>query len=131
MRRERWAPSFRHAAVALALVLPALEGCVRPRWAGAGPEPATLQVTNRGWADITVSVERGGARHRLGLAPALSDRTFRIPPEIAPPGETIALLADPVGSDAVYRSPSVQLESGLVLVWTLQDNLVQSSLRTR
>ncbi|MEZ4417758.1 MAG: hypothetical protein R3E10_18520 [Gemmatimonadota bacterium] len=123
-------PALCRALLALVLLLAGAEGCVRPRFGGS-PSAVVLEVSNKGWTDITVLVERGGVRHRLGLSSALSERRFRIPAEVAPAGETIALLADPVGSSEVYRSPSVRIEAGIVIVWTLQNNLAQSSLRTR
>ncbi len=106
-------------------------GCVTSAFGGQNREAATLEVSNKGWTDIAVFLERGGTRVRLGLSPALSDRRFRLSPEQAPPGETISFLADPVGSTDVYRSPSVRMHEGAVLLWTLQNNLAQSALRVR
>jgi len=130
---NRRRPGFHTARTlpALALLSALVLACASPFTEGSREESILLEVSNKGWADITVHVERGRTRHRLGLAPALSDRRFRIPREFVPPGETVTFLADPVGAAEVYRSPSIRLELGSVLVWTLQNNLPQSALRVR
>ena len=130
MNETRFNPRSLPGLATLGLLSALVLACASP-FSGGREESILLEVSNKGWTDITVHVERGGARHRLGLAPALADRRFRIPRELVPPGETVRLLADPVGAAEVYRSPSIRLEVGSVLVWTLQNNLPQSALRVR
>jgi hypothetical protein len=91
----------------------------------------TLRVDNRHWADMTISVVRGGARARLGQVSTNGDQTFRLPPGMDTPGVSVYFEADPVGSDQVYRSPLVALGPDEDYVWTLAVNLEHSTLVRR
>jgi len=91
----------------------------------------TLQVDNRHWMDMTISVVRGGARARLGQVSTNGSRTFRLPAGMDSPGVSVYFEADPVGSDQVYRSPLVALGPEEDYVWTLAVNLEHSTLVRR
>jgi len=96
-----------------------------------GREVTVLEVDNRHWADMTISVRRGSSVVRLGLVTSNSGARFNIPPEAAAAGMSVTFLADPVGSDAVYESPIVTLAEGDMYVWTLAVNLQHSTLVRR
>ncbi len=91
----------------------------------------TLRVDNRHWADMTISVVRGGAHARLGQVSTNRDQSFRLPPGMDAPGISVYFEADPVGSDQVYRSPLVALGPDDTYVWTLAVDLEHSTLVRR
>jgi hypothetical protein len=94
-------------------------------------EAVILEVDNRYWADMTISVRRGGSLVRLGLVTTNGQRRFSIPPEASAAGMSVTFIADPVGSRDVYESPLVTLQEGETYVWTLAVALEQSSLVRR
>ena len=109
----------------LALVL--VTGCAH---VGQGDEKdnATVHVLNHSQFDITILVNRGGRRQRLGLVPAASERTFTVTDEFDRGVGAVTLVADPVGTDRVYHSPRFRFTGGDEVFWTLMPNLEQSSL---
>ncbi len=96
-----------------------------------GGEPVVFEVENRHWADMTISVRRGGTRSRLGLVSTNQRRTFTLSAVVAPPGASVEFVADPVGSNDAYRSPVVSLMAGDHYIWTLAVDLVHSTLVRR
>jgi len=100
----------------------------RAQVAGA---PAVLEVENRHWTDMTISVRRGTRVVRLGLVTTNNSKRFRIPPEAGAAGMSVTFLADPVGSGTVYESPIVTLGAGEGYLWTLAVALEQSTLVRR
>ncbi len=96
-----------------------------------GASTVTLRVDNRHWADMTISVVRGGARARLGQVSTNGDQTFRLPRGMDAPGISIYFEADPVGSNQVYRSPLVAIGPDDAYVWTLAVTLEHSTLVRR
>jgi hypothetical protein len=94
-------------------------------------EAIVLEVDNRYWADMTISVRRGGSLVRLGLVTTNARRRFNIPPEASAAGMSISFVADPVGAREVYESPLVMPQEGETYVWTLATALAQSSLVRR
>jgi hypothetical protein len=90
-----------------------------------------LEVDNRYWADMTISIRRGGTVSRLGLVTTNGRRSFPIPSVLGAAGTSVVFLADPVGSGAVYESPIVSLGKGDRYVWTLAVRLEHSTLVRR
>jgi hypothetical protein len=64
------------------------------------PPETTVQVRNQKLVDMTVFAMNGGRRVRLGLVPAVSTRTFTLPPNLIFEMATLRFLADPIGSNA-------------------------------
>jgi len=129
---------MRRRAVAIPILGAALlaAGCAgaaraNPFDAHRTAQVTVLEVQNRHWADMTISVRRGSSVVRLGLVTSNGSRRFNIPPEASAPGMSVTFLADPVGSDAVYESPIVTLMDGDMYVWTLAVNLQHSTLVRR
>ena len=94
-------------------------------------EPTVLEVDNRHWADMTISVRRGGTALRLGLVTTNGRRSFEIPPAATAAGMSATFLADPVGSESIYESPMLTVLPGETYVWTLAVSLPQSTLVRR
>ncbi|HKJ01093.1 MAG TPA: hypothetical protein VJ997_01525 [Longimicrobiales bacterium] len=90
-----------------------------------------LEVENHHWADMTISVRRGGQFVRLGLVTTNSRQRFQIPATVGGPGISIQFIADPVGSGTVYESPTVALGRDESYVWTLAVNIEHSTLVRR
>jgi len=93
--------------------------------------PMALEVDNRHWADMTISIRRGGTVSRLGLVTTNGRRTFTIPSVVGAAGTSVVFLADPVGSGAVYESPTVSLGKGDRYLWRLAVRLEHSTLVRR
>jgi hypothetical protein len=116
------------------MLLPLAGAC-----AGSVPNPFSrerdrtvrLQVENRNWSDMTISVVRSGARARLGDVTASQTRTFTLPPDLASAGLGLAFEADPLGSARVHRSPQISVSGGETWVWILMPQIEQSSLYAR
>lgn len=94
-------------------------------------EPARVVVENRYWADMTIYVDRAGSRSRLGTVSTNQTRTFELSPVVAPPGASVAFVADPVGSADTYSSPRTPVGPGDRYRWTLAVELAHSTLVRR
>jgi len=120
--------------VAIAVLIASM-GCSSSRGSpfrrAATEGSTTVQVDNRYWSDMTISVVRGGSRVRLGQVSTNGSQRFVIPADIAAPGVSVYFEADPVGSNQVYRSPLVSLGVAESYVWTLAVNLEHSTLVRR
>lgn len=97
----------------------------------AQEDPMVLEVDNRHWADMTISIRRGGTVSRLGLVTTNARRSFTIPSVVGAAGTSVVFLADPVGSGSVFQSPVVSLAKGDRYVWTLAVQLEHSTLVRR
>ena len=113
-----------------------LVGCA----GGANPNPfradqraeqSVLEVDNRHWADMTISIRRGGQVIRLGQVTTNGRQRFQIPVVAGGAGYSVQFIADPVGSGDVYESPLVALGQGEHYVWTLAVAIEQSTLVRR
>ncbi|MFO8173324.1 MAG: hypothetical protein R6T96_03505 [Longimicrobiales bacterium] len=97
----------------------------------AQQDPIVLEVENRYWADMTISVRRGATVTRLGLVTTNGKRSFTIPGVVGAAGTSVVFMADPVGSDRPYESPVVPLARGDRYLWTLAVSLEHSTLVRR
>jgi hypothetical protein len=76
------------------------------------PPETTVEVRNQKLVDMTVYALNGGRRIRLGLVPAVSTRTFTVPPTFVFEMATLRFLADPVGSNAQQFSEELLVHPG-------------------
>jgi hypothetical protein len=83
------------------------------------PPETTVEVRNQKLVDMTVFALNGGRRIRLGLVPAVSTRTFTVPPNLIFEMATLRFLADPVGSNAQQVSEELLVHPGDQLTVTL------------
>ena len=90
--------------------------------------PASLQVENHNWLDVTIYVVHDGQRSRLGSATAAGTTAFTLQPTILGQLGTIQLIADPVGAPNGITSPTIVVKPGTRVVWMLQTDLSRSSL---
>jgi hypothetical protein len=81
--------------------------------------PATLQVENRGFADMVIYAVSGSQRFRLGLATGNSTKSFTIPNSIVRTGGPLRFLADPVGGTRTPVSDEMVVQPGDVVTLTI------------
>ena len=87
---------------------------------GAGEEaptpdggPATLEVQNRQFLDMTVYVVNGGLRQRLGVARGNSTTSLPIPERLIRGGASqLRFLCDPIGGQGLPVSEEIMVEPG-------------------
>ena len=125
MRAHAW------TGVVLTLLL-GIQGCTVPaERSGAGPtreSRVVVVVTNHNWADMAVYAARGGARFRLGTVSSMETERFYLPSHITSGAATgIRLLADPIGSAAVFSTQPISVSSGQWIEFTIQNAINLSS----
>ena len=91
----------------------------------------TLRVVNHSWLDVTVYLQQGTHRDRVGTATAASTTEFHVPLRRISEGADYRLLGDPIGSRQSVRSESLRAQDGDVVTWTLEDNLARSFVDVR
>jgi len=80
-----------------------------------GPDrgPATLEVENQNFLDMTVYVVDVGARQRLGVARGSSTTTLTIPARLIRGGASpLRFLADPIGQQGLPVTDEIVVEPG-------------------
>jgi hypothetical protein len=80
-----------------------------------GPErgPATLQVDNRNFLDMTVYVVDGAQRQRIGVARGSSTTSLTIPERLIRGGASpLRFLCDPIGGQGLPVSEEIIVEPG-------------------
>ncbi len=75
--------------------------------------PATLQVDNRNFLDMTVYVVDGGQRQRIGVARGSSTTSLTIPDRLIRGGASpLRFLCDPIGGQGLPVSEEIIVEPG-------------------
>ena len=75
--------------------------------------PATLQVENRRFSDMTVYVLEGAQRQRLGVARGLATTSFTIPDRLVRGGQApLRFFCDPIGGEGLPVSEEILVEPG-------------------
>ena len=105
---------------ALVLGVAALSACGgRSRTAQPEAEtPATLEVENRGFADMVIYAVTGSQRLRLGLATGNSTKSFPLPNSLVRAAGPIRFLADPIGGTRTPVSEERVVQPGDVVTLT-------------
>ena len=91
----------------------------------------TLRVVNHSWMDVTVYLQQGTRRDRIGTATATSTTEFHVPLRRISEGADYRLFGDPIGSRQSVRSEPLHAQDGDVVTWTLEDNLARSFVDVR
>jgi hypothetical protein len=91
----------------------------------------TLRVVNHSWLDITVYLQQGSHRDRIGTATAVSTTEFQVALREFAPGGDYRLFGNPIGSRQTVRSEPLRAQDGDVVTWTLEDNLSRSFVEVR
>lgn len=118
-------------AVPLALAVLAAGGCYA-RHAGGWTEPAPvyIDVYNHNSLDINVYTVHSGMRMRLGTVVAATAGHFKAASREFADG-SMQLYAAPIGANRGYLSETIYVQPGVVVTWTLEQSLPQSSLVVR
>lgn len=75
--------------------------------------PATIEVENRNFLDMTVYVVNGGVRQRLGVARGNSVATLPIPERLIRGRATpLRFLCDPIGGEGLPVTEEIIVEPG-------------------
>jgi hypothetical protein len=93
--------------------------------------PVTIQVVNRNWADMRVSIERDGLRALLGVVTTGSTSAFAAPLDFLTGGGSLRLIGDPIGSRLAFASEAFAAQPGQTVEWTIRVQPAQSSLVIR
>src|SRR5206468_6022317 len=91
----------------------------------------TLRIVNHSWLDVTVYVQQGTRRDRIGTAAATSTTEFHVALRRLSIGGDFRLFGDPIGSRQTVRSEPLHAQDGDVVTWTLEDNLERSFVDVR
>ncbi len=134
-------PKSRHRTGSLllgVLLVLLLSGCspgASSRLFGFGaraPREATrVEVVNDHFADVTVYAMARGARIRLGEVTGKNRETFSLSQAQLPPGSTLRLLVDPLGSGRTFLSDEVFPGRGAVVVLNVASVLQMSYVTLR
>lgn len=84
------------------------------------PQRTTLEVDNRGFADMTVYVIDGGQRVRLGVAPGNAKTELAMPAHLVTSSRSLRFLADPIGSSRQAVSQEIYVQPGDRVVLMIQ-----------
>jgi hypothetical protein len=75
--------------------------------------PATLQVENQGFLDMTVYVLEGASRQRLGVARGNATTQLTIPEHLVRGGAgTLKFFCDPIGGQGLPVSDEIVVDPG-------------------
>ena len=78
--------------------------------------PATLEVDNRNFLDMTVYVVDGGVRQRLGVASGNATTSLTIPERLIRGGAApLRFLCDPIGGQGLPVTEEIMVEPGDVV----------------
>jgi len=129
-------PRSAGAAILLVLAVGLAAGCATFRShpdqnAQAAAAPITLFVKNYNWSTIHVYVMGSGQTVSLGQITSMDTATFEVPRSALATGGMLRLIADPIGSTSAYISEPVIVAAGDQVVWTVQNQLSQSSVVVR
>jgi hypothetical protein len=80
----------------------------------AAPErgPATVEVENQAFSDITVYVIEGVQRQRLGVVSGNATTHLRIPERLLGRGSPLRFFADPIGGQGLPVTEEIMVEPG-------------------
>lgn len=93
--------------------------------------PVVVEVTNYNWSDVHAYVLVAGQRQSLGVITTGNTRTFELTHQIMTGHRGVAFLGLPIGSNLAYLSEELLVSPGDRVVWTLHNNLRQSTVSIR
>ena len=104
---------FRRLLLLLLLVVGACRSARDGEAPGPARGPATLEVENQNFLDMTVYVLERGARQRLGEARGNSTTSLTIPERLIRGGASpLRFLADPIGGEGLPVTEEIVVEPG-------------------
>src|SRR3989440_2643003 len=129
-------PMRSRGRTALVALLLAVSGCfifnrgkTHAQAPGAVPEgEIALSVTNHNYLDVVVYVLHDGQQTRVGTVTGSSSAVFFLPVRLLSMGHELQLLGDPIGSPDYARTPTLVIQPGQYIEWTLETDLRRSSV---
>jgi|SRR5690242_14692255 len=127
--------SLRLRAARIALLLGA-SGCFIFHRGKADPPPAldvpageiALNVTNHNYLDVVVYVLHDGQQTRVGMVTGSSSSLLFVPIRLLGLGHELQLYGRTIGSDSFTRTPTLIVQPGQYIEWTLETDLRRSSV---
>lgn len=119
------------SAVAVAVTVLATSACVTANTgadtvdapARGREAPGMINVANNHWSDIIVYAESGSNRVRLGRVGSMRTAKFPRPRAFVSNGQTVNLVARPLGAQTGYSTGPIPLHPGQDLQLNLENNL--------
>jgi hypothetical protein len=121
---------------ALAALLLGGSACFVFHRAKSEPHPAfdvpegeiALNVTNHNYLDVVIYVVHDGQQTRVGMVTGSSTALLFVPLRLLGMGHELQLYGRAIASDVVARTPTLILQAGQYIEWTLETDLRRSSV---
>ena len=105
--------------------------CAKPDPQAAFEAPAgefAVNVTNHNYLDVVVYVLHDGQQTRVGTVTGSSSSLLFLPIRLLGMGHELQLYGRAIGSDAFARTPTLIVQEGQYIEWTLETDLRRSSV---
>lgn len=90
-----------------------------------------LTVVSHHWNDVRIYLLHDGITERVGMVNAASSATFVLPGRNFASGAAFRLRASPMGDPQGFTSESLVIQPNQIITWTLETQLVRSSVMIR
>src|SRR5256884_9385288 len=100
---------------------------LRPAFEAPAGEIA-LNVTNHNYLDVVVYVLHDGQQTRVGMVTGSSAALLFVPLRLLGLGHELQLYGRAIASDSFARTPTLILQAGQYIEWTLETDLRRSSV---
>jgi hypothetical protein len=87
-----------------------------------------LNVTNHNYLDVVIYVVHDGQQTRVGMVTGSSTALLFVPLRLLGMGHELQLYGRAIASDVVARTPTLILQAGQYIEWTLETDLRRSSV---
>jgi len=134
MRRSR---QLERVCIVVGLAL-LMAGCLGPG-ERRGPDAfrpgaiatGSVEVVNRGWAEMAIYLAQGSGRYRVGSVGGASRERIRLPRGLTSGGGGILLVAAEPGGGMEVWSPMFELHPSTSVTWTIGEGAGRSHLSVR
>jgi len=121
---------------ALVALLWGASGCFLFHRGESDPRPAfdvpageiALNVTNHNYLDVVVYVLHDGQQTRVGMVTGSSAALLFVPIRLLGMGHELQLYGRAIGNDTFARTPTLIIQAGQYIEWTLETDLRRSSV---
>ncbi len=90
-----------------------------------------LTIVSHHWNDVRLYLLHDGVTERIGFVNAASNATFYLPGRYFASGAGFQLRASPMGDPAGFTSEVLIIQPNQIITWTLETQLVRSSVLIR
>jgi hypothetical protein len=126
-----------HESVAIALLWTLLAGCAShhgasnatpPDQVAAPVDSLTLEVDNRNWSDVVVSVVHDGVTSRVTEVTAGAGKSLILPPRLIGQDGFFRLAVRGIGATDRYVSEAISIRTGTTIRLTVESRVARSSV---